>query len=136
MSNTDQLGQVSDCGTVLIADDEDMMREVMRMMVADNGGHALTAVDGLDALTVFKQNIEKIDVAVLDYSMPHMDGYAAFVEMRKIKPSLGVCFVSGLKQTAEIAQLAKQKDIGFLPKPFKEDDFVAEVRNAYSRSKK
>lgn len=125
-----------DWGTVLVADDEDMMREVMRIMIADSGGNALTAVDGLDALKIFSQNVEKIDVAVLDYSMPRMDGYAAFLEMRKIKPSLGVCFVSGLKQTPEVAQLANQREIGFLPKPFKENDFIAEVRNAYSRSKK
>jgi DNA-binding NtrC family response regulator len=134
MAFKEQLADVGVCGTVLIADDETMMREVMRIMITDNGGQALIAADGVDALKLFSENIDKINVAVIDYSMPRMDGYQALIEMRKLKPTLGVCVVSGLRQTAEVAQLAREGAIGFLSKPFSEDDFIAGVRSAFESS--
>ena len=110
--------------TVLVADDEELMREVVAMMIEDNGGKVLLASDGQKAVEVFEENKDVVDYVFMDFSMPGLNGYEAYLQMKRLKPSVRVLFVSGLKITPEIRQLQQKGEVEFLSKPFLEQQLL------------
>lgn len=111
-------------GTVLVVDDDNLMREVVSMMVEENGGLVLTAEDGEVALELFKQHTDQIDYLFIDFSMPNMNGYEAVREILAIKPTLYIVLASGLNSTPEVTELSRAGAITFLNKPFREEHLV------------
>ncbi len=114
--------------TILVVDDEELIREVASIMIEENGGKALTAVDGQDGVRVFEANKDVIDAVFMDFSMPNMNGYEAYQEIKKIKPSVKVIFVSGLKLTPEVEELVRKGETRFLSKPFHEIELIKAIR--------
>ena len=119
--------------TVLIVDDEELMREVTSIMIEENGGKVLTAVDGIDAVEVFAENRDKIDLVFMDVSMPRMNGYEAFLEIQKLDPSVAVLIVSGLRMTPEVEALHKSGQIDFLSKPFHEIELIKALKKVQEK---
>jgi CheY-like chemotaxis protein len=110
--------------TILIVDDEELLRDVTTIMIEENGGKVLVAVDGQHGVEVFAENKDKVDVVFMDFSMPRMNGYEAFLKVREIRPDIGVIMVSGLIVTPEVDELRKHKEIEFLSKPFHEVELM------------
>lgn len=110
--------------TVLVVDDEDLMREVTSIMIEENGGKVISAVDGIDAVERYAENKEKIDFIFMDVSMPRMNGYEACVEIRKINPGAKIVVVSGLKMLPEIEKMFRAGEVEFLSKPFHETELL------------
>ena len=103
-------------GTILIVEDEDMVRNVAERALARHGYTVLTAADGEQGLARLEQ-AEKIDLLISDVVMPGMDGPAMVRAARATHPALPVLFMSGYAEE----QLRKSIDIdnvAFLPKPF------------------
>jgi len=113
--------------TILIVDDEEMMREVTVIMIEDNGGRALTAEDGHHAVQVFREHRDEIDCVFMDFSMPNMNGYEAYCEIEKIKSGVDFMMVSGLTVTPEVAELQRMGKITFLNKPFQEAQLISTI---------
>lgn len=87
--------------TVLCVDDEKVGLRVRKLMLESHGFHVLTASDGEQGLGIFEQN--PIDVVVLDYYMPGLNGEAVATEMRRRQPHIPIIFLSAyfsLPQTA------------------------------------
>lgn len=110
--------------TVLVVDDEELMREVVSMMIEDNGGTVYGAVDGVDALKVFDEHADEITMVLLDFSMPRMNGFEACSELMKRNPSLKFIMISGLAITPEVETLQKQGKVIFMSKPFHESELI------------
>jgi len=106
-------------GTLLIADDEEVVRTIAGSMCEFLGFGVLYAEDGIEALDVFRQHHQKIVSVLLDISMPRMDGTEVMHKMRSIDPGVPIILVSGDSET-EVALLAdiEQMD-GFVQKPFR-----------------
>ena len=103
-------------GTVLLVEDEDMVRAVAERALTRQGYTVLTACDGEQGLEVL-DGAEQIDLLVSDVVMPNMDGPAMVRKARAARPDLPVLFMSGYAEE----QLRKSIDIenvAFLPKPF------------------
>lgn len=111
--------------TVLVVDDEELMREVATIMIEESGGKVIPAVDGQDAVSVFEKNKDVIDFVFMDFSMPNLNGYEAYLEITKIRSDVGFVFVSGLKITKELEALRAAGRIEFLSKPFHESTLLA-----------
>lgn len=109
---------------ILIVDDEELMREVTAIMIEENGYDVLLAKDGEDGLKTLESNNEKVSLVLIDFSMPKMDGYEAFVEMRKLNPAVPVIMMSGLRAIPEINNLVQQKELAFISKPFHESALI------------
>ena len=122
--------------TILIVDDEELMREVASIMIEENGGSVLTAVDGLDAVEVFAENKEKISAIFMDISMPRMNGYESYIEIRKLSPTVPVLIVSGLKMMPEVQKLQANNEVDFLSKPFHEVELIKALNKVLARGKK
>ncbi len=118
--------------TALVVDDEEIVREITALIFEENGGKTLSARGGEDALELFHSHRGRIDLVFLDFSMPGMNGFEVFTQMRSIDNSIGYLMASGLSITAAVAAAQARGEIEFLSKPFNE----TELMNATRRSLK
>lgn len=118
---------------ILLVDDEELLREVVAMMIEDNGAEVICASDGKEGVELFKSEHVNLSLVLMDFSMPAMNGYEAFCEMQSINPSVPVILVSGLDLTPEAGKLRAENKIGFMSKPFHETDLVSAIKNRCSR---
>lgn len=115
-------------GTVLLVEDEDMVRAVAERALARQGYKVLTANDGEQGLEVLGGE-ERIDLLISDVVMPNMDGPTMVAQARRAHPDLPVLFMSGYAEE----QLRKSIDIAnvaFLPKPFSVSQLAEAARDA------
>jgi PAS domain S-box-containing protein len=109
-------------GTILIADDEDYVREVVCAMLRSFGYRVIEARDGAEALERFRERRGEIDLVLLDLRMPRMTGEQAFAEMRRIEPSIRGLLASGYDESGRIGEIVAGGFGGFLRKPFRRDE--------------
>ena len=112
----------SGAGTILLADDEDDVREVVGAMLRSFGYRVIEARNGIEALELFRERFHEIDLVLLDMMMPKMTGDRAFDEMRRISPGLKGILSSGYDESGRIQEIAARGFGGFLPKPFRRND--------------
>ena len=115
-------------GTVLLVEDEPMVRTVAERALTRHGYTVITADNGEDALEIIARN-EPIDLLISDVVMPGMDGPTMVREARQSRPDLKILFISGYAEE----QLRKSIDIenvNFLPKPFSVTDLAEAARRA------
>ena len=115
-------------GTVLLVEDEPMVRSVAERALTRHGYSVITADNGEDALAILAKN-EPIDLLISDVVMPGMDGPTMVREARQSRPELKILFMSGYAEE----QLRKSIDIenvNFLPKPFSVTELAEAARRA------
>jgi len=105
-------------GAVLVADDEEMVREYCCACVEALGYRVLTAADGMEAVALFRNQGDEISLVIMDLTMPRMDGIAAFNELKRLRPELKVIISSGYGEQNVVTQFAGEKPAGFIQKPF------------------
>ncbi|MGV3770864.1 MAG: ATP-binding protein, partial [Sphingobium phenoxybenzoativorans] len=125
----DKRGETWGTGTILLVEDEDMVRAVAERALSRQGYTVLTAADGEQGLEVLARGGETIDLLISDVVMPNMDGPTMVSHARKTHPDLPVLFMSGYAEE----QLRKSIDIAnvaFLPKPFSVSQLAEAARDA------
>jgi len=105
-------------GVVLIVDDEAGMREVAGTILQELGYSVLLAEDGDEALGVFRERKDEIDMGLLDVIMPRRSGRQVYSEMKKIDPGVKVLFASGYWQDGGDEDLSSLDDAHFIQKPY------------------
>jgi CheY-like chemotaxis protein len=115
--------------TILVAEDEDSLRDLMARVLRNAGYRVLTASDGEDAVALHGQHPE-IDLVVMDVVMPRLGGRSAAREMQRRRPDLPVVFVTGHpgRPGADDEQLLDGDDV--LMKPFSSSALLGRVRDA------
>ncbi len=103
--------------TVLVVDDEELIRELMADALSDEF-NVLLARNGKEALDLYVQHQEKIVLVITDLIMPKMRGDALAEKLREINPSLPIIFISGYEREIETDALLAKGRAAFLPKPF------------------
>ncbi|UPU37832.1 response regulator [Geomonas paludis] len=81
--------------TILLADDEQLVRDTLHTILTCQGYNVITAADGQEALEKFTENPTAFDLLLTDIVMPGMNGVESYKEMKKINPSIKVIFMSG-----------------------------------------
>lgn len=103
-------------GTILLVEDEDIVRAVAERALVRAGYSVITASQGEEGLERFAEN-DKIDLIISDVVMPTMDGPAMVRQIRSERPDLPVLFMSGYAEE-QLRQSINIDDVAFLPKPF------------------
>ncbi|MGQ9805673.1 MAG: response regulator [Chlorobiales bacterium] len=103
--------------TILVVEDEDLIRELLRDALSEEF-NVLSASNGEEALKLYTQNQDKIDIVITDLIMPKLHGDALSENIRKINPSVPIVFTSGYERKIEIDKLLTNGRAAFLPKPF------------------
>lgn len=119
-------GSMSISGTVLLVDDESMVRRVARHMLERAGLVVLEADSGPEALKILHRQGVHISLVLLDFVMPGMNGYEVFHCIRRDFPELPVVVSSGYGEVEEIIQM---RELGalFAQKPYSSADLLATV---------
>lgn len=119
-------------GRVLIADDEEFIRKLLRRTLTSTGAAISTAADGLEAIRAAE--CDQPDVVVIDMGMPRCNGLAAIEAMVRMDPAPEIVVLSGETSTDQEAALARLGVRCVLSKPFKLDTVRAVVEAALKRS--
>ena len=124
------LKQLHGSGTILIIDDEEMMRTTGRMILSNLGYTVLVAEDGVHGIEIFKEQQQQIDLVLLDMIMPKMSGVECFQLLRKLNPTIPIIISSGFSQEDELLELKEQGLNGFLHKPYQSSDLGKAIKVA------
>ena len=115
--------------TVLLADDNDMVRSLGVTILGHNGYRVLPAQDGQEAVEVFGREAGKIDLVILDMTMPRLSGREALERLRRMAPGVRVLFASGYS-AEQLTDADRARIQGFVGKPFRERDLIQAVQEA------
>ncbi|MFC1557934.1 response regulator [candidate division KSB1 bacterium] len=105
-------------GTILIVDDNRDIRKVLKMQLELLGYKSLQASNGYEAMKVFEDNRNRIDLVLLDLIMPLMDGMETFRHLKKIKSDINVLILTGDIQDEKVEKMLNEGAKGFIKKPF------------------
>lgn len=114
-------------GTILVVEDEHMLLELVRDLLAGRGYTVLTATDGQEALDMYARQHDDIDLVLVDLGLPKVDGWEAFQRMREINPELKVIFASGYIDERLRTKLLGAGAMGLVQKPYRPDEIVNRV---------
>ena len=103
---------------ILFADDDQLCLDVGVKILQKLGYSVLKARDGQEALEVFEDNKNTVDLVILDMRMPY-NGGRAFDQLRRIKSDVKVIIASGYTEDQRIREMYEQGCIGFIQKPFR-----------------
>jgi len=112
---------------VLVVDDEDVVRRACQRMLRALGRPVLAAAGGQEAVEVLRAHRGEIGAAIVDLSMPGMDGLATLEALLALEPGLPVLLSSGFDEQALLGRGAEGRAAGFLQKPYSLDDLRAAV---------
>lgn len=117
-------------GTVLVVDDEEVVRLTATHILEGLGYDVIVAEDGLQGLELYRQQSDSIDLILLDMVMPRMSGQEAAREIRKINPNARILMTSGYTRDRVISQTKEEGIHGFVKKPYRK----AELGKAIARA--
>jgi CheY-like chemotaxis protein len=119
--------------TVLIAEDDASVRELIKEVLLGYGYKVIEAVDGEDAVRRFKDNKDRIQLLILDVIMPKKNGKEVYDDIKEIKPDIKAIFTSGY--TADIIHKKGilEERLDFILKPISPDEFLRKVREVLDK---
>ncbi len=103
---------------ILVAEDEEPIRNITKTVLEINGYRVITAADGAEAILLYRQYQSEIKVVVLDMMMPYLDGSAAIKLLEEINPEVKIIAVSGLASNETITEINSACVKIFLSKPY------------------
>jgi len=112
-------------GTVLVVEDEEILRLAVSKMLRKAGVSVIEAGDGTMGVNVFRANERKIDVVLLDLTLPRLSGREALEELRRIQPGVKVILTTAFDQASALSSIAGQPPWGYLRKPYE----ISELEN-------
>ena len=114
--------------TILLAEDEENVRKLLRLVLETGGYRVLEAADGREAWRVFEQHAGSIDLLLTDVIMPGLNGHELVEQALASKPGLKVIYMSGYTGDALLNAHLPGPGVSLLPKPLKLDILAARIR--------
>lgn len=103
---------------ILVVDDEAAIRESNQVSLEAYNYRVLTAIDGIDAIAVYAEHKQEIQLVLVDLMMPTMDGAAAIRALKRINPQVKLIAVSGLVSSSQLSTAVNGEIHAFLAKPY------------------
>ena len=122
-------------GTVLLVDDEQMLRKLGHSALTSLGFSVLLAKDGVEALDVFRQHQDEVRCVVCDVTMPRMDGWETLAALRTLAPGLPVVLASGYDKAQVMVGNHPELPEAFLSKPYHLQELGDAIRRALAGKK-
>jgi len=122
-------------GTVLVVDDEDIIRRLLGEMLEELGFTVISARDGIEALAIYRKQWQEIDVVIVDMIMPGLSGREAFLEMKRINPSVRVILSTGFTKEGAVQETLDEGIAWFIQKPYRLEELSEAMFHALSRKK-
>ncbi len=116
--------------TILLAEDDVAVLGLAKAILEHAGYTVLTAADGEEALRVFEEYAEAIDLALLDAMMPELGGRAVFERIREQRPEIRVLFSSGYSMKTIHTNFVLDEGMQLIQKPYQRDTLLQRIREA------
>jgi PAS domain S-box-containing protein len=113
--------------TILLVEDEKAFRDFTVRRLNALGYDTIIAGDGEQGVRIFRERLDEIDLVILDFAMPRMNGVEAFEELIRIKPDVKVILGSGYTEDSVLQSFADQYPSVFLHKPYNMEDLKREI---------
>lgn len=113
---------------VLVAEDDEAARILAKEILEEFGYSVLEAVDGQEALELFRDNRDRISLVILDVIMPKLKGREVFDAIRAIDPAVRVLFCSGYPEDVVIKQGGFERGMNYLAKPYSPKELLMKIR--------
>jgi two-component system, cell cycle sensor histidine kinase and response regulator CckA len=118
---------------ILIAEDNDDLREAAQEILASLGYRVIAAKDGEEALRTFESHADEIDLLFMDVVMPKLNGPEAYVKMALIKPGLPVIFTTGYATETNLIPIRAREKATVLQKPYGSQYLAQKLREKLDR---
>ncbi len=119
--------------TILLAEDDDAVRELSRTALQEAGYTVIAAANGEEAIEAFRENRDRVDLLLLDVIMPRKNGKEVFEAASGLKPGIPVVFTSGYTSDIISAELVDEQRVPFVRKPAPPGDILRVVRETLDR---
>jgi two-component system cell cycle sensor histidine kinase/response regulator CckA len=119
--------------TILLVEDEDSQRHLMKLVLEDKGYRTLTANDGIEAIRQYTQHMDEIALVFTDLGLPRMDGLTAFLTLKEINPNIKAVFASGFLDSKSRARLSDAKAESIVEKPYNPNQVLRMIRKVLDR---
>src|ERR1044071_6808422 len=120
--------------TVLVVDDEEDLRDIMRRMLERRGFDTLIAGDSQQAITACREHPGDIDILVTDLGLPGVSGGELSRSAIKLRPEMSVVYISGLPKEIAVADGLIGEDALLVKKPFSSEVLVQTLRRVLEAS--
>jgi PAS domain S-box-containing protein len=120
-------------GTILLVDDEDVIIDVGSEILEVLGYKVSVARSGREAIEIYKEKQDEIDMVILDMIMPEMDGGETFKVLKSIDPGVKVILSSGYSADARSTRMMEQGCYGFIQKPYSVNTLSQKVKEALDK---
>ena len=117
--------------TILVVDDEEIMREILEALLVREGYQVRLAASGEEGIELAKSTT--FDAAMVDVMMPGLDGIATLEELKKLDDDLPVLMITAFASVETAISAMKRGAFDYITKPFKNDEVLVVVRNAVER---
>ncbi len=114
--------------TILVAEDDSRIRNIITSILTDSGYKTISANDGEDAIAKFIENKDIIQFVVSDVIMPKKNGKDLYKEIKKIKPDTRALFLSGYSKDIMHQRDMLEEGVEIIQKPVKPDDLLRKIR--------
>ena len=116
--------------TILIIDDDENVRALLKLMLEPLKYKTLSAIDGKSGIEIYKKKKNEIKLILLDVVMPEMDGLITFQQLKKIYSDVHVLVISGFCKEGKASEIIKEGAVGFIKKPFKLNELLKIIHNS------
>src|SRR5438093_6409587 len=118
-------------GTILVVDDEEIMREILETLLTREGYEVRLAASGAEGLELARA--VPFDAAIVDIMMPGLDGIATLDELKRIDEDLAVIIITAYASVESAIAAMKTGAFDYITKPFKNEEVLVVIRNAMER---
>jgi len=121
-------------GTVLIIDDEEIIRQLGSKILERAGYKVIISSSGDEGLELYHQHHEEIDVAILDISMPGLNGIETMLKIKEEFPEARILISTGHSIDSNLAGYIEQGMCDILQKPYRAQQLTAKINDAINKS--
>ena len=114
--------------TILVVDDEETIRTLVRDILEEIGYHVLGAGNGQEAIEIYQHHSSPIDLVILDMTMPGMGGRETFEKLKERDPGVRAILSTGYSQDERAREVLALGVKGFVQKPYRINELAAAVR--------
>jgi CheY-like chemotaxis protein len=115
-------------GTILVADDEEYILNADKAMLNELGYEVLLANGGKEALRVFDENKDRINLLILDLIMPDLSGEIVYDRIKSLRPDIRVILSSGYSIEGQAESILKRGCDGFIQKPYNLNQLAQKIK--------
>ena len=118
VAKTESVVQGLTNGRILLVDDDPLVRETSAELLQDLGHHVTTAIDGVDAVSLFKNHVDNFDLVIMDMVMPRMNGPSAVRHIRELRSDIPVIFATAYDRSVSLKDAERFDRSILVSKPF------------------